>query len=54
MIITLYIFLSYLVMVGIFIESYKHIDDLEFRHYVCLMFSSLVLPILIGMMISKN
>jgi hypothetical protein len=54
MIITLYIFLSYLVMVGIFIESYEHIDDLTWKHYVSLMFSPIVLPILIGMMIAKK
>lgn len=50
----LYIGLSYLVMLGVMIESYKKLDDVKAYAIVSCLFSPLTLPVLIGMMISKR
>lgn len=52
--ITLYIIVSYLVMLGIMIESYEKADDMKAYAIVSWMFSPFILPILIGMMIGKK
>ena len=52
--ITLYIVISYLVMLGVMIENYKKIDDMKAEATVAYIFSPIVLPILIGMMIGKK
>ena len=52
--ITLYIITSYLVMLGVMIESYDKIDDMKAYAVVSLICSPIVLPILIGMMLGKK
>ena len=49
-----YIIISYLVMLGVMIESYDKIDDMKAYAVASLIFSPIVLPILIGMMIGKK
>jgi len=53
MIIT-YIIISYLVMLGVMIESYDKIDDVKGYAIASYIFSPIVLPILIGMMLGKK
>ena len=53
MIIT-YIIISYLVMLGVMIENYKKMDDMKTEAIVAYIFSPILLPILIGMMIGKK
>ena len=52
--IELYIVISYLVMLGVMIESYEKLDDMKGYAIASYIFSPIVLPILIGMMISKR
>ena len=52
--ITLYIVISYLVMLGVMIESYEKLDDMKGYAIASYIFSPIVLPVLIGMMISKR
>ena len=52
--ITLYIIISYLVMLGVMIESYEKLDDMKGYAIASYIFSPIVLPILIGMMIGKK
>ena len=52
--ITLYIIVSYLVMLGVMIESYEKLDDMKGYAIVSLICSPIVLPVLIGMMIGKK
>lgn len=52
--ITLYIITSYLVMLGVMIESYEKIDDRKAYAIASYIFSPIVLPILIGMMLGKK
>ena len=49
-----YIIISYLVMLGVMIESYDKIDDMKAYAVASLICSPIVLPILIGMMIGKR
>ena len=49
-----YIIISYLVMLGMMIESYERIDDMKGYAILTLIFSPIVLPIIIGMMIGKK
>jgi hypothetical protein len=50
----IYIITSYLVMLGVMIESYDKIDDMKGYAVVSLICSPIVLPILIGMMLGKK
>ena len=52
--IALYMVISYLVMLGVMIESYDKLDDMKAHAIVSWLFSPLTLPVLIGMMISKR
>jgi hypothetical protein len=52
--IELYIVLSYLVMLGVMIECYDKIDDMKGYAIASYIFSPIVLPILIGMMLGKK
>lgn len=52
--IALYIVTSYLVMLGVMIESYEKLDDMKYYAIASYIFSPIVLPILIGMMIGKK
>ncbi len=52
--IELYIVISYLVMLGVMIESYDKIDDMKGYAIASYIFSPIVLPILIGMMLGKK
>ena len=52
--IALYIVISYLVMLGVMIESYEKLDDMKNYAIASYIFSPIVLPILIGMMIGKK
>ena len=52
--IALYIVISYLVMLGVMIESYEKLDDMKGYAIASYIFSPIVLPILIGMIISKK
>lgn len=52
--ITTYIIVSYLVMLGMMIESYEKIDDMKAYAILSWLVSPIVLPIIIGMMISKK
>ncbi len=49
-----YIITSYLVMLGVMIESYKKIDDVKASSITAYICSPIVLPILIGMMLGKK
>ena len=50
----LYIFLSYLVMLGVIINNNKRIQDVNKETYATFIFSPITLPIIIGMMISDK
>ena len=52
--ITLYIITSYLVIIGMMIEEYSTLDQVTRKAYIAFIFSPIVLPMLIGMMISKK
>ena len=52
--ITLYIITSYLVMLGVMIEAYDKLDDVKAYAFASFIFSPVVLPILIGMMLGKK
>lgn len=52
--ITLYIIVSYLVMLGVMIESYEKVDDMKSYAIASYIFSPIVLPILVGMIIGKK
>ena len=52
--IALYIVISYLVMLGVMIESYEKLDDMKGYAIASYIFSPIVLPVLIGMIISKK
>ena len=49
-----YIIVSYLVMLGVMIESYEKLDDMKGYATASYIFSPIVLPVLIGMMIGKK
>lgn len=50
----LYCFVAYLVMYGMLISHYKKIDDLHLKDWVCFMFSPIILPIIIGIILSEK
>ena len=50
----LYIFLSYLVMMGMMLEEYSTLDEVTKRAYIVFIFSPFTLPMIIGMMIRKK
>ena len=52
--IVLYIIASYLVMLGVFIETYDRLDNVKASSIAAYMCSPIVLPILIGMMLGKK
>ena len=52
--ITLYIISSYLVMLGMFIEIYDKLDDVKAVAFASFIFSPILLPILIGMILGKK
>jgi hypothetical protein len=52
--ITLYIIASYLVMLGVMIETYDRLDDAKAYAFASFIFSPIILPILIGMMLGKK
>lgn len=49
-----YIIVSYLVILGMMIEEYSTLDQVTRKAYIAFIFSPIVLPMLIGMMISKK
>ena len=49
-----YIIISYLIMLGVMMESYEKIDDMKASSIAAYICSPLTLPILIGMMIGKK
>ncbi len=49
-----YIIISYLVMLGVMMESYEKLDDMKGYAIASYIFSPIVLPVLIGMMIGKK
>ena len=51
--ILLYMFISYMVMIGMTLESY-HNRKIPIEVYLILIFSPIILPIIIGMMIEEN
>lgn len=52
--ITLYIVLSYLVMAGMMISNYEKLSHIKVDGLVIFIFSPIVLPITIGMMIGDK
>ena len=50
----IYIIASYLVMLGVMIEAYDKLDDVKAYAFASFIFSPIVLPILIGMMLGKK
>jgi len=52
--ITLYIIASYLVMLGVMIETFDRLDDVKAYAFASFIFSPIILPILIGMMLGKK
>jgi len=52
--IVLYIIASYLVMLGVYIETYDRLDDVKAYAFASFIFSPIILPILIGMMLGKK
>lgn len=49
-----YIFISYLVMLGMMIESYKDVKHTPMEAWFMFVFSPFILPILIGTMLAEN
>ena len=49
-----YIIVSYLVMLGMMIQANESIDTITSKEWIIFTLSPFTLPILIGMMISKN
>jgi len=55
MIILLYIFLSYMIMLGMILESYPHSDNVPYYMWFMWLLSPFVFPIILGMeIVSKN
>jgi len=50
----IYIIVSYLVMLGIMIETYKKLKNVPDTAFASFIFSPITLPIIIGMMISDK
>lgn len=53
MIILLYLFLSYMIMLGMIIEEYEK-ETIPMDTWVLYIFSPIIFPILIGMMLSDK
>lgn len=45
----LYIFLSYMFMLGMILGETKTIDDVKYQHIIFLVFSPIILPIMLGL-----
>ena len=55
MIILLYIFLSYMIMLGMILESYPHSDNVPYYMWFMWLLSPIIFPIILGMeIVSKN
>jgi hypothetical protein len=50
----IYIIASYLVMLGVFIETFDRLDDVKAYAFASFICSPIVLPILIGMILGKK
>ena len=50
----IYIIASYLVMLGVYIEIYDKLDDVKAVAFASFIFSPIILPILIGMILGKK
>lgn len=49
-----YIIISYLVMLGMILETNKSLNELSWKELIAYIFSPIVLPIIVGMMISNK
>jgi len=49
----LYIFLSYLLIIGMMIEYYNTIDEITLKGWATLVFAPITLPIMIGMCLAN-
>lgn len=49
-----YCFVTYLIMYGMIISHHSKIDDVKLKDRVCFMFSPIILPIIIGIMLSEK
>jgi hypothetical protein len=54
MIIELYIFLSYMIMLGMMIEEYSSLKETSSLTWVIFIFSPLTFPLLIGMELTND
>jgi hypothetical protein len=48
-----YIIVSYLIMLGVMIDNYRSINELDAKDYSLFLISPIVLPIMIGMKINS-
>ena len=52
--ILLYMFISYMMMLGIIFENYEKNSDVPLSSWMIWLFSPIVLPIIIGMMLDEK